>query len=284
MIDLHVHTNFSDGTLSPEKVVQRAKFRGLTAIAITDHDTLAGIAEAMTEGKNAGIEIVPGVEISALEEHGNLHILGYFIDPEDKELGNALEFLRNGRKERIPRMLRKLAAHDMPITLEEIEREAPGGVPGRPHVANVMIYHGYVRSIPEAFEKYLRKGAPAYEDKVKLPPDQAIAAIRKAGGIPVLAHPFSLEEGNADKLLTRVEMLKHLGLMGIEAYYPSHTKEQTRTYMEIAEKLDLCVTGGTDFHGANKPDTELGRISNGGPLPYALLEGLKNRLKAVSRS
>jgi 3',5'-nucleoside bisphosphate phosphatase len=284
MIDLHVHTNFSDGTLSPEKVVLRAKYRGLTAIAITDHDTLAGVAEAISAGKDAGIEVVPGVEISGLADRGNLHILGYFVDPEDKALGDTLEFLRNGRKERIPKMLRKLAAHDMPITLEEINREALGGVPGRPHVANVMIYRGYVRSIPEAFEKYLRKGAPAYEDKVKLPPDKAIAAIRNAGGIPVLAHPFSLEEGNGDKLRTRVEILKNLGLMGIEAYYPSHTKEQTRIYLEIAEKLDLCVTGGTDFHGSNKPDTELGRILDGGPLPYDLLEGLKNRIRAVNRS
>lgn len=160
MIDLHVHTNFSDGTLSPENVVQRAKRRGLTAIAITDHDTLAGIAKALDEGQRIGIEVVPGVEISVLTERGNLHMLGYFIDPGHQELADTLEFLRNGRKDRIPRMLRKLAACDMPISPEEIDREALGGVPGRPHVANVMIYKGYVRSIPEAFEKYLRKGAP----------------------------------------------------------------------------------------------------------------------------
>jgi 3',5'-nucleoside bisphosphate phosphatase len=278
LIDLHVHTNCSDGSYTPETIVQRAAKRGLKAIAITDHDNVRGISRARKEAAQFEMEIIPGVEISVESAEGNLHMLGYFIDCEDTFLLDTLEFLRMGRQERIPKILQKLAKFDMPITLDEISNEAVGGVPGRPHVANVMYHKGYVRSRPEAFEKYLRKGAPAYEDKVKLGVEAAIKVIRGAGGLPVLAHPVSLEIQSDDGLYDRIKLLKELGLMGLEVYYSTHSKQQTKLYLEIAEDLDLCVTGGTDFHGTNKPDIELGRIPNGGPLPYSIVEEMKKRV------
>ncbi len=275
MIDLHVHTNFSDGSYSPRDVVRRAVKRGLKAIAITDHDTIEGLSEAVAESELHGLEILTGLEISAESGKGNIHILGYMIDLDNAALLENLEFLRIGRRERIPKILKKLQSFDMPITIEEIEREAPGGVPGRPHVANVMFYKQYVKSRPEAFDKFLRRGAPAFEDKVKLSLAKAIEIIRGAGGIPVLAHPVSLDEHDSDKLFDRLEELKKLGLMGIEAYYSTHSEKQTELYLEIADELDLCVTGGSDFHGIAKPTIEIGKIPVGGPLPYILINRLK---------
>jgi predicted metal-dependent phosphoesterase TrpH len=279
MIDLHVHTTMSDGTLSPAEVVRHAQARGLRAIAVTDHDTTAGIAPAQIEGAQNGLEVIPGVEISSQWPEGILHILGYFIRQDDPNLLACLSWLSNGRRERIPLILDKLRANGVNITEQDVDEETVGGVPGRPHVANVMVRKGYVHTLQDAFDRYLKKGAPAYVVKTKLDPEKAIQAIAKAGGLPVLAHPYSLRQSDATKLADIVSQLMAYGLRGIEAYYSKHTREQTDTYLAVASKFGLVVTGGSDFHGANKPDVEMGVIPAAGDLPYRIVENLKSAAK-----
>jgi predicted metal-dependent phosphoesterase TrpH len=275
MIDLHVHTTMSDGTFSPEEVALKAAANGIIAIAITDHDTVAGIASAVAEGARAGIEVVSGVEVSTQRDRGILHLLGYFIDPEHPDLLVTLEHLRNGRQERIPRIISKLWDCGVRVSEEEVYELAEGGVPGRPHVANALLRKEYVNSLQDAFDLYLKRGAPAYVDKAKLPARQALMAITKAGGLPVLAHPYSLREDDPARLEETVTELMANGLKGIEAYYPLHTPQQTELYLTLASRLNLAVTGGTDFHGSNKPGIELGVLPGGRRLPYTILENLK---------
>ena len=279
MIDLHVHTTCSDGTLTPAQVVALASDRGLRALAVTDHDTVNGVAAASEEGARTGVEVIAGLEISVQWDRGILHILGYFVNPDHPRLLDVLDFLRRGRDARTPKMVEKLRKLDVPISVEEVEIEAKGGIVGRPHLANVLLRKGLVRHRQEAFDRYLKKGAPAYVEKIKLPPFQAIEAILDAGGIPVMAHPYSLEVGTSNGLEAVLEDLIPLGLRGIEVYYPRHTKEQTQAFLDIAKKKDLLITGGTDFHGANKPDVELGVFPHPyGTLPYSLLQDLKDSI------
>ncbi len=276
MIDLHVHTTMSDGTLSPAEVVRYARKRCLKAIAVTDHDTIAGIGPAQHEGTTTELEVIPGVEISADWAPGIMHILGYFIRPDDPGLLRRLAWLSKGRRERIPLILEKLNALGVHITEQEVDTEAVNGVPGRPHVANIMVRKGYVSTLQDAFDRYLKKGAPAYVVKTKLKPEKAILAISQAGGLAVLAHPYSLREDSSGRLEATVRGLKEYGLRGIEAYYSKHTLAQTRTYLDIASRLALIVTGGSDFHGSNKPEVEMGLIPAVGSLAYEILRNLKD--------
>jgi len=278
MIDLHVHTNISDGTLSPEEVVRLAAAKGIRAIAVTDHDTVSGIARAQAEGLSAGVEIVPGLEVSTQWEHGILHVLGYFMDPHDTYLIRTLDYLRQGRQERIPKIIEKLRQCSVEISEGEVYEESVGGVPGRPHVANVLVQKNYAKTLQDAFDRYLKRGAPAYVEKTKLPMYEAMRVISASGGLPVLAHPHSLNENDANRLETFVRDLQNHGLKGIEVYYSAHSAEQTELYLNLATRLSLAVTGGTDFHGSNRPGIELGRLPCGKLLPYSLLENLKNRL------
>ncbi|MFH1117839.1 MAG: PHP domain-containing protein [Pseudomonadota bacterium] len=277
MIDLHVHTTMSDGTVSPREVVRLASRVGLRAVAITDHDTVRALPEAQSEGALAGVEVVSGVEISAQWPTGILHILGYFVNRRDERLLASLELLEKGRVERIPKILAKLLELDVVITGEEVRRAARGGVPGRPHIANVLLERGRVRTLQEAFDRYLRRGAPAYVEKVKLTPPDAVRVILEADGVPVIAHPHSLNSDDPARLERIVRDLMDMGIKGIEAYYPRHTPEQTKIYLDLAARLDLVATGGTDFHGANKPLIKLGVIPGQGPLPYSILQDLKRR-------
>lgn len=274
LIDLHVHTTASDGTMTPEEVVIHARESGLKAIAITDHDTIDGVNEALSAGLRIGLEVVPGVEISA-DFPGEMHILGYFIDPADAKLRSGLAMLRRYREERNPKIAQKLRELGLDISINEVARAAGGGVIGRPHFAAVMMAKGYVRDIGEAFEKYLGTGRPAYVKKERLSPCESIGLVTAAGGIAVLAHPKFLQISD-DRLLDQlVKELVEYGLRGIEVYYTSNTPEETRKYFSLASRYNLLVTGGTDFHGANKPEIRIGRGEEGLAIQYDILAKLK---------
>ncbi len=259
MIDLHTHSTASDGTYSPSELVALAKEAGLYALALTDHDTVEGLPEAQAAAERLGVLLVPGVEISVkFEGAGHCHILGYFVDPASKPLRQTLALLKQARAERNLRMVEKLQALGVDITLEEVVARAGGGEVGRPHFANLLVEKGVVRSVEEAFERYLKKGAPAYVPKARLSPEEAFSAIREAGGLPVLAHPIHLRL-SPEELARYVAKLKELGLEGLEAYYTDHPSEFTALCLELAQRYDLVPTGGSDFHGHNKPDIKLGR-------------------------
>jgi 3',5'-nucleoside bisphosphate phosphatase len=282
MIDLHVHTNMSDGSLSPAEVVRLSAEKGLHAIAITDHDTVEGIAEAQAEGLESGVEVIPGVEMSVQWNPGIVHILGFFIRPDDRNLLASLAYLARGREDRIPRIVSKLNDCGVHISVEEVALESGGGVPGRPHVANVMVRKGIVNAVQEAFDLYLGKGAPAYVKKTKISPEEAMRVIKEAGGLPVLAHPHTLDEPNSSRLREIIRGFVSEGLEGIEVYYPKHTAEQTKMFLDLASEFDLAITGGTDFHGAGRPEVELGVFPGRGPLPYSILRDMKARLRRLS--
>ncbi len=276
MIDLHVHTNLSDGTYSPEEVVRLAAQLRLRAIAITDHDTVAGVWRAQEQGQRDGIEIIPGIELSTKWHKGIMHILGYWVQTEHPDLLRSLDFLQHGRRQRVPKILDKLNSQKVIVSQDEVNLEAQEGIPGRPHVARVMVRKGYTGDIQEAFDTYLGKGQSAYVEKQVLAPEAAIQMLARTAAICVLAHPYSLEE-TPDGLRAILERFKPYGLRGIEAYCPKHTPEQTRLFLDLASSLDLAVTGGTDFHGSNKPEVRMGVFPGIGSLPYSLLTDIKRR-------
>ncbi len=275
MIDLHVHTTASDGTFTPREVVRLAARKAIKALAITDHDSVAGVQEAREEGASLGVEIIPGVELSVEWPHGILHVLGYFLNTDHPDLLRVLGDLKRIREERTPRILSRLEELQIHVALEEVESEAGGGVPGRLHLARILVRKGYVSNIQEAFDRYLRNGAAAYVRKPKILPSDAFRLIVESGGLPVLAHPYSLLDRQDVRLEGILEQLKALGLAGMEVYCPKHTADQTIHFLALARAYGLAVTGGTDFHGANKPGIELGVIEGMDALPYSMLEELK---------
>lgn len=273
-IDLHLHTTFSDGSLPPSDVLALAQKAGVTALAITDHDIVDGIPEAAAAGERLGIEVIPGVEISSRFEEGELHILGYFMDWQDPEFNRRLAELRACRHARNPLIVEKLNGLGLPMTYEEVQALAGTGAVGRPHIARVMMAKGYVQTAKEAFDRYLADGRPAYVPRQLPEPAEAIAWIRAAKGLPVLAHPTWVR-ATEDGLLKLCEQLKAAGLMGIEVHYSTHKRAQTAAYLNIARRLDLLVTGGSDFHGVTKPDIEVGIGRGGLKVPDRLLAPLK---------
>jgi predicted metal-dependent phosphoesterase TrpH len=281
-IDLHTHSNASDGSLPPGEVVRLAKERGLTALALTDHDTIDGLAQAAAAGEELGLEIIPGVEISAKHTSGSMHILGYFLDYGSDLLARRLAVLKQARKDRNPQIITKLRDRGIPVTMEQVERISGGGQVGRPHIARALYEVGRVRSIQEAFDIYLGNNGLAYVSKFRFPPEEAIAMIREAQGIPVLAHPFTLGLNTAGTLKPLLKDLMALGLAGVECYYPEHSADQEALYLSLARELGLLVTGGSDFHGDNKPEISLGRINCQPRLTYDLVTAMKQwRAKAL---
>lgn len=277
MIDLHTHTTASDGTLSPAALVALAKEKNLAAIAVTDHDTIDGLAEALAAGLTAGIEVVPGIEISAEYTGGTLHILGYYIDSTDAQFLSTLAVLQKARADRNPTIIRKLQELGLRIELEDVIAEAGNGQVGRPHFAQAMLKKGHVKTAREAFDRYLAKGAAAYCDKFRFPPAEAIGHIKRAGGIPVLGHPSSLNCRSTAEIEAVVEKMVLWGIMGIEVYYPDHNGEQTGLYTELAHRHDLLITGGSDFHGQAIKGVSLGSGKGNLNIPYACLAAMKNR-------
>ena len=280
-IDLHSHSTASDGSLPPTQVAALAALTGLKAWALTDHDNVDGLAEADKAAQQLGVEFVPGVELSAeYPRPGSMHMLGYFVDYNDDSFCKTLEELKQHRRNRNPRIIAKLQELGMNITMEEVQEKAggPEAQVGRPHFAAVLIEKGYAETTQEVFDKYLARGRPGYAEKRRLTPKESIDLIHSAGGLAVLAHPFSLDREEA-QLKELVAELDDHDLDGIEVYYSKHDQEETQLYLDLAAEFDLAVTGGSDFHGASKPDIELGHGKDGNlDLGYDLLERLKARL------
>ncbi|HUT36453.1 MAG TPA: PHP domain-containing protein [Planctomycetota bacterium] len=274
-VDLHVHTTASDGDVSPSGCVDEAKRLGLAAIAITDHDTLAGNAEAEARGRETGIEVVPGVEISIQHDALAVHMLGYYPEPGTTALDDILGGLREHRDERNSRILARLAELGCPIDHEELAAEAGGDVVGRPHIAALMVRKGYVRGLNEAFDRYLARGAAAYVARDKPTADAAIRAILAARAVPVLAHPAAMGARGDGEVEALVAALKEMGLRGIEACYHTYGPGQIAVCLGLARRYDLLVTGGTDYHGLWKPEIQMGRGPGGMHVPYRLLALLK---------
>lgn len=283
-VDLHCHSTASDGTLAPADVVRLAQRSGLTALALTDHDTIGGVAEAAAEAKKLGLDFLPGIEISAEYPHpGTMHILGYGVDPSRPSLANLTRQLLEGRDNRNPKIIQKLNELGVAITMEEVENEAGGNVVGRPHIAAILMRKGYVSSIKQAFDKYLAPGGLAYFDKERLTPKQALAMILESGGLPVLAHPVQLRTTNDAQLERVVKDLKDMGLVGLEIIHSDHDSALVEKYGALADRFGLLKTGGSDFHGTNKKDIELG-LANGRRVPRSFFDGLVDRLRSERKA
>ena len=268
--DLHIHTYFSDGTMSPEEVITAAKEAGLSAIAIADHDTVDGIVPAKAAGDLVGIEVISGVELSS-EYHGkDIHILGYFFDFKDSPLVRLLGDIQLGRMDRMRKMIAKLSQMGIGgITFEEVCGQLKSDAVGRLHLAKLLVSRGHVSSLDAAFQKYLGEGAPAYYPKFKQTPLEAIKLIKDSGGLSILAHPMLTQK---DELIPQ---FVKAGLDGVEAYYPNCSMEVANFYVGIAKKHGILVSGGSDAHGKGKTSTWIGKAY----LPYEHVEKMKERLR-----
>lgn len=280
-IDLHVHSNVSDGTLTPSELVDEAIKNNLSAFALTDHDTTKGVSEALEAAKKATlkgtpIEVVPGVEISAAYKNKDIHILGLFLDIEYEPLQIALDQAIQNRDLRNQKMAQNLKNGGLDIDYETLcSHFPPGTVLTRAHFAKYLYETGQVRSMNSAFDIYLNSDGPYYVPREYISPENAISLIKRAGGIPVLAHPlvYHIPEAQLDALIQR---LKDAGLMGLEVFYSANTGFDEGIVRRYANKYDLVMTGGSDFHGANKPQISLGTGRGNLKIPYSVLEKLKS--------
>lgn len=283
-IDLHTHSTASDGSFTPLELVRYAAEKKLHAMALTDHDCLDGLNEAVAEGERLGLEVIPAVELSADHPDGTMHILGFFVDRRHEGFASRLRRLQEARRERNPKIIEKLHALGLKITYDEVAAASGGGQVGRPHFAKVLIQKGYVASVPEAFERYLKKGAPAYVEKFRFSPRDAIAAIHEAGGVAVLAHPFTLFKISSPPLDPLLGLLSEQGLDGMEVIYSTYSEGQSRRYRDLAGKHRLLSSGGSDFHGAYKPGIDLGVGQGGLRVPFELLEPLREKARGYPTS
>lgn len=283
-IDLHTHTTHSDGSANPQELIALASAARARAVAITDHDTMSALAEARAAADRFGIEFIAGIEISAEYSPGTMHILGYCIDDESTTLSVKLEELRQARDRRNPQIASRLQSLGFDVGYAEVVALAGNQIVGRPHFARLMIQKGYVGSMQEAFDRFLKKGAEAYVEKARLSPRESVALIHQAGGVAVLAHPYQLALSSYNEVEGLVGELVDLGLDGIEALYSRHSVAERESYREIAARHRLLVTGGSDYHGTYKPD--IGIVTGLGDLhvPYELLEAVKERAAVRSKA
>ena len=272
-VDLHTHTTASDGLLPPATLVEEAARLGVGILAITDHDTTDGLEEALEAGYALGVEVIPGVEINTDVQGAEIHVLGYYIDYTRDWFQDALRHLRESRLDRAARMVARLATLGIQLDLQRVLALAHGGSIGRPHIARAMVEAGYISSPEEAFRLYIGRGGPAYVERERFPPEDAVRMILRAGGVPVLAHPgLSTRDGLVPDLIAA-------GLMGIEVYYPEHSPAQVQHYLHLARKFGLLTTGGTDYHGGDiAPRVQIGSVE----VPLEVVEALKQRAKQQS--
>ena len=277
MIDLHAHTTYSDGTFSPRELVELAVRVGLSAVAVTDHDSIGGLDEALAASAELGIEVVPGVEINLEHSGRTVDLLGYFPGgPPGDELRRALSDLRGYRDVRNAQILERLRALGYPIEPAELAAIAGSGAAGRPHIGEAMRRRGYVDSITEAFERFLHRGAPAWVDRQRLSLAAAVRLVRRADGLAVIAHPGIIRT-NQVGLAGLVAEARGCGIGGLECFYPEHDAQMVARCLTLAAVNGLVPTGGSDFHGQTKPDVRLGQANDGRPVPDAVLKGLKAR-------
>ncbi|MBD3392795.1 MAG: PHP domain-containing protein [Chitinivibrionales bacterium] len=273
LVDFHTHSSESDGSLSPEQLVDFAAGSGLIALALCDHDTTSGLERFEARAAQKNIRVFPGVEISATWPAGNCHIVGLGVRPGYGPLEDVLRKIRDSRGNRNERIIEKLNDLGIGITLDDARALAGGDVVGRPHMARVMHQRGFVTSVQEAFDRYLAKGAPAYVDRYRLDPDKAVRLLRDARSLVVLAHPSQLQL-DEPALEEFVDALVPHGLGAIEAYTPYDGGLEL--YLRLAKKHNLTVTGGSDFHGESKPDHRLGYYGDGLPIPVECLDAVSN--------
>jgi len=266
-VDLHVHTNASDGRFSPAEIIIKAHELQLAYIAVTDHDTVSGIIPALEAAKTLPYpKVIPGVEISTDIPEGEVHILGYFIDYHNSELQAALENFRNSRLNRALKMTSKLQNLGIDIEWKRVAEIAGDSTIGRPHIAQAMLEKGYITAFKDAFNKYIGRNCPAYVPREKMTPVEAVQLVLQADGLPVMAHPFTVS--NPEVLIIQ---LKAAGLVGIEAYYNDYSANETKRLLNLAEQNNLCVTGGSDYHGIDmNNETMMGDVD----VPFKAVEQL----------
>ena len=273
LIDLHTHSNKSDGSMTPTELVAHAAARGLKAIALSDHDTAEGIDEALEAGKKYGVEVVPAIEFSVASDT-ETHILGFYIDYKSDLMKSVLESIFRVRRERIESTCKKLRALGFDVTMEEALKIAPTGIIGRAHFARIMMDKGYISSVREGFDKYLANGRPAYDGTQYLTAKQAVELINDLGGVSFVAHPHLIRLSDPD-LRAFLKELKTYGLSGIEGYYNEYTPEMQTYFQSLASELGLAVSGGSDFHAKMKPHIEIGIGQGNMEIPYSVLENIK---------
>lgn len=273
-IDLHMHTTASDGTDLPSEAVAKARSLGLEAVALTDHDTAAGVDEALRAGEALGVEVVPGIEVSSDYRDNNIHILGYFIDPEAPALRAVLEWIRTERIARNESVVHLLADDGFDISVDELHSLYPEAVLGRPHMAELLMKKGYVSSVQEGFDRYLGEGGKYYMPKRRISMARAVETILASGGLAVLAHPLQYRYP-PDEVTEMIGYGKSLGIRALECFYSEHSAEDERWLLAQAERFGLGVSGGSDYHGTRKPWISMGSGTDNLAIPYSVLEQLK---------
>ena len=256
-VDLHVHSSASDGSETPTRLVELAVAQRLTAMALTDHDTLEGWTEAETAARHTGLRLIPGTELS-LEHEGGMHLVVLWLRPGKGPLQDRLASLQRGRLDRNARILEALAAAGIDVTDDEVAAQSGGGTIGRPHIAAVMMNKGYVPDIGTAFELWLGQGRPGYVTRPRLNPEEAIGLARESGAVPILGHPHTLGISRAEDMARVLVDLRGHGLVGLEAIYSSYHRHEREGYADLARRFDLVPTGGSDYHGSYKPGLSVG--------------------------
>ena len=273
-VDLHIHSTASDGVFTPSEVVRLALERGLTAIALTDHDTLGGVAEARQAAIGTRLEVITGVEVNSEGGWGDLHFLGYCVDPENGLLRERLQAMQDARVERAHKMIERLREMGMALEWAEVRALAGGDSVGRPHMARALLDRGYVKTVPEAFDRFIGNDGPAYVPRLRLTPPEVIQVIVEAGGVPVIAHPAY----SGAAAVERIPEFVGYGLRGVEVYYPHRMPEEVEMLLGLCRKYGLLATGGSDFHGSGvREGVLLGSVH----VPPECVEGLR---KAANRT
>jgi hypothetical protein len=280
-VDLHAHSTASDGSDAPAHLVELALEAGLGSLAVTDHDTQQGVAEALAASSTTDLELIPGVELSLGYDRGGMHLVVLWLIPGNGPLQDRLAALRDGRDVRNLEIVRRLTSVGMPVTIDEIEDEAGGGSVGRPHIAAVMVARGYVPDIRTAFDLWLGAGKPGYVGRDRLDPVEAIGLARESGGVPILAHPHTLGITTAAEMADLLVWLKRAGLVGLEAFYGAYRRHERDGYVDLARRFGLIPSGGSDYHGTYKPGLMLGSGYGDLVVTDALLDELREHAARV---